>query len=108
MKARLVPAAAFLAFAVLGLYPPWNYTHRVGAAATPVTRPAPRAWIFVPPEPAAPDLRSAGVPPGYRFGEKDSASALDGVVLAGGRLIVEWLVVAALGAAGYILARRRT
>lgn len=90
---RLVLTATFLAFASTGLYPPWNYTYRFGEHAASVTRPGPRGWIGAPPEPQSPSG------PKYTSGR-------DGVALAGGRLAVEWLVIAALGAAGYVLARR--
>lgn len=85
---RLVLTATFLAFASTGLYPPWNYTHHLPNNSGVVTKPASREWIFSPPRP------------------EPKGSYLDGVALAGGRLAIEWLIVAALGAAGCVLARR--
>jgi hypothetical protein len=82
---RVALGCALVGIAAIGIYPPWNYAlHLEGRFAT--TWPAPRALIFGPPAPP---------------------SASCGVVLAGGRLALEWLVVAALTAAGYLLLPRR-
>lgn len=84
---RVALGCTLVGIAAVGIYPPWNYIHnRAGAGYT--TKPAPPAFIFSPPEP-------------------DSKSWLIGVALDISRLAVEWLVVAALGAAGCLLLPRR-
>lgn len=105
---RVALGCALVGIAALGIYPPWSYTHHLNlaGASSAVTRPAPRAFVFSPPEPESPVFTR------YRYknlGDKDepSASSLDGVVLDTSRLAVEWLVVAALGAAGRLLLSRR-
>ena len=84
---RVALGCTLVGIAAVGIYPPWNYIYnRPGAGYT--TIPAPRAFIFSPPEP-------------------NSKSWLIGVALDTSRLAVEWLVVAALGAAGCLLLPRR-
>lgn len=76
---------AFVTVAVLGLFPPWNYTFQTESAPRTV-RPAPRAFIFLPPAPLA-------------------SNASRGVELDLGRLGIEWLIVGALTSAALIVLR---
>ena len=81
---RRVPVVALLICATLTLFPPWVYTFsRVGMAT--VKKPAPRAFIFLPPSPEVSNERY-------------------GVGLDGKRLLVEILAICLLATAVFFWA----
>jgi hypothetical protein len=74
-----------LALAVVTLFPPWTYTYSK-AGMSPVLRPAPRGFLFTPPEPLV------------------RGSIYHGIILDLRRLFAEWVALLLSGCAIYVFA----